>query len=181
MSIISPSDELSSEASPSEDAAEPETTPKAQLQNESYSDPAEIPDEGTLIETTESSPSATTFATNMSSAEAETPTVNLPMEENILGEGKKSIVMSTFSPGDFDQSIGSGMQPPLSEERDASPTAPDRKQEEIQPTTPNEQLTEEGENAEDGALVERKKHTSKHQPCRQIWTWLTKVFKICLK
>ncbi|XP_049929707.1 CD44 antigen-like [Epinephelus moara] len=132
------------EAAPTTAEDQEETTPKTRPEDASGSegsDPTAYHED--MMETT---PSATTVAIKLSVDEPEASTEGPGVEENPSGGSENGSVGSTFTPGEFDQSTGSGMQP--HEEEGPAPTmTPVGKEEETQP--PSEMEPEKGKKEPD--------------------------------
>ncbi|XP_070686653.1 CD44 antigen [Pempheris klunzingeri] len=133
-----------------------ESTPKTQPEDGSDGDggdPTVVPGDDALVELMESIPSITAAPTELHPGDSEASTEGPVMDEN-FGGSENSSVGSTFTPGEFDQSAGSGMLPPLSEDDSVSPTAPVGQPAETQPATENEQQNETMEPDRDAAITE---------------------------
>lgn len=155
----------SADPSPQPQASTPaeghdESTQKAQPDDATDDDPMVVRGEDTHTEVMEITTSAMISATELNPGDASTE--GRAVEENPFGGSENGSVGSTFTPGEFDQSAGSGMLPPHSgEEGAASPTAPVGEPEETQPATDNERQNETTEPDAEDASPERKTNTSK--------------------
>lgn len=106
----------------------------------------------------------TTTLTELSPGEAEATTEDPSVEENSFRGSENGTVGPTFTPVEYDQPTGSGMQPPLSEEEAASPTASVGEPEESQHSTTENQREEEHIEPEAGdARTECKKNKYKYK------------------
>ncbi|XP_069558017.1 CD44 antigen [Brachyistius frenatus] len=137
---------------PPEGKEDPETTPKSQPEDAANSegDPSTAaPGEDVFGDETGVNPLVTTISTELSTEEPEATTENAAAKENAFGGNGNSSVGPTFTPGEFDQTAGSGMQPFLPENEGASPTAPVGVTEETRRPNeqPDEKLGGEGEDA----------------------------------